>query len=82
MNDNQKEMYERWGKTPPTSEPHGTPEEIAKNMVKLKPTSWRQEGNKLIGETPMGPLVQFIPTDMLLMGTDEKGLPILQKMVV
>lgn len=81
LNDNEKEMYERWGKTPPSHEPHGTPEEIAKNMIELKPTEWKQQGNKLIGETPMGKLVQYIPTNLILKGTDPQGLPILEKVV-
>lgn len=82
LNDNEKEMYERWGKNPPTHDPHGTAEDIKENMKPLRPTKWRQEGNKLIGDTEMGRVVQFVPTDMILQGTDEKGLPILKKVVL
>lgn len=67
------------GAAPPVAIPHMTEEEIAQNMKPLKPNTWRLEGNKLIGETEMGPLVQFIPTDYILTGTDDKGLPILKK---
>lgn len=75
-------MYERWGKQPPTHDPHGTDKDIKENMKPLRPTKWRQEGNKLIGDTEMGRVVQFVPTDMILQGTDEKGLPILKKVVL
>lgn len=81
LNDNEKEMYSRWGKAEPTHEPHGTADEIAENMIELRPTKWRQEGNKLIGDTKMGKVVNIIPTDVMLRGTDKDGLPILEKMV-
>ena len=67
---------------PPTVITHTTEEDIAKNMKQLKPNQWRLEGNKLIGETEMGTLVQFIPTDYILTGTDDKGLPILKRVVL
>lgn len=70
------------GGTPPVAIPHMTEEEIQKNMKELKPNSWKLEGNKLIGETEFGPLVQFIPTDYILTGTDDKGLPVLKKIVL
>lgn len=59
---------------------HGTEDDIRDKLVKLKPTVWRQEGNKLIGKTQMGTLVNFIPTDYILQGTDEDGNPILEKL--
>lgn len=71
--------FARWGKTPPEHLPHGTPDIIRENMRRLKPNSWKLAGNKLIGETEMGPLVQFIPTNYICVGTDEDGLPKLQK---
>ena len=51
-------------------------------MKQLKPNSWKLEGNKLIGETEYGPLVQFIPTDRVLTGTDDNGLPIFKQIVI
>ena len=65
--------------TPPTRNPHGTEEDIAAKVKPLTPTNWRLEGNKLIADTEMGPLVNFIPTDLILTGVDEKGLPILKR---
>lgn len=74
----QKE-FEKWKKTPPSVAEHGTEAEIKEKMTKLMPNSWRLEGNKLIGDTDVGPLVQLIPTDYILKGTDKKGLPIFEK---
>ena len=75
-------QFAKWGKTPPTTEPHGTPEEIAKNMTPLQPKNWRVEGNKLIAQTEMGELVQFIPTDMIMTGLDDECRPILKKVIL
>lgn len=73
------DFIRKLGAAPPIATPHVTEEEILKNMKQLKPNSWRLEGNKLIGDTEMGRLVQFIPTDYICKGTDDKGLPILEK---
>lgn len=69
-------QFEEWGATPPTSEDHGTIEEIRSNLRPANPTNWRQEGNKLIADTDFGPLVNHIPTDHILTGVDDKGLPV------
>lgn len=74
--------FEELGIPAPTSDPHGTEQDIQKNMTRLMPTSWRQEGNQLIGETSMGRLVQTIPTNKILVGTDDKGLPIFRDIVI
>lgn len=73
------ELFEREGKAPPSHQPHGTDEEIAKNMKRLLPTTWRMAGNQLIGQTEMGELVQHVPTNLILTGVDDKGLPIFKK---
>jgi len=65
--------------TPPESINHGDPDGIRDKMVKLKPTTWRMEGNKLIGDTELGQLVNFIPTNMILTGTDEAGMPVFRR---
>lgn len=72
-------FYTKRGVTPPSRQPHTTIEEIVANMKPLKPTNWRQAGNLLIADTAMGELVNYLPTDYLLDGTDDKGLPILRK---
>lgn len=67
---------------PPEATPHGTPEDITENMKQLMPNSWHLEGNKLIGKTEMGNLVQTIPTDYILTGTDSNNLPIFSKVII
>ena len=75
-------LYEKWGKTPPTSDAHGDEETIRKNMVRLKPRNWKLQGNQLTADTEFGPLVNYIPTDYVLEGVDEDGLPKLRKIVL
>lgn len=74
--------FQSWGKLPPTHTPHGTPEDIRANMQKLRPKSWKLDGNRLTGMTEMGMISQFIPTDYICKGTDENGLPILEKIAL
>ena len=73
-----KSEYAKWGVTPPTADPHGTPDDIKQNLNRLMPHKWHLEGNKLIGQTDMGTLVQYIPTDYICTGMDN-GLPKLVK---
>lgn len=79
---NIEEMFNRWGKTPPAHYPHGTAEEIRANMKSVNCRNWRLEGNQLIAETDMGPLVQTIPSNYVCHGTGEDGMPILVKIHV
>lgn len=67
---------------PPTISEHGTEEDVRANMKQLLPSSWRLEGNQLVGMTEMGELRQTIPTDHILIGTDDKGLPIFHRIVL
>lgn len=75
-------FYKKHGKAPPKHWEHGTEQEIRENMVRLRPGSWRLEGNQLIGQTELGTLVQTVPTDVILTGTDDDGRPIFQKVVL
>lgn len=75
-------FYRKHGKEPPKHFEHGTEDDIKANMKLLKPSSWRLEGNKLIGETEMGPLVQTIPTDYIMTGVGDDGLPQFAKVVL
>lgn len=72
-------QYKTWGVPPPTSQPHGTPDEIKANLEQVRPTKWRMEGNKLIGESEYGEVVQFLPTNIVCDGSDKEGLPILRE---
>jgi len=74
--------FSRWGKTPPEHIPHGNADDVRQNLKRLKPNSWHMEGNQLIGETEMGPLCQFLPTDYICLGTDSEGMPKLKKIEI
>lgn len=76
------DQFRKWDVPLPTAESHGTEQELSENMKQLLPSEWRLEGNKLIGKTEMGELVQTIPTDYILEGTDSKGLPKFRKVVL
>lgn len=81
--EDQLKWYDKHQKARPTHTPHGiTSENINEHMRELRPDSWRLEGNVLRGMTEMGELVQTIPTDYILTGTDEKGLPVFKKVVL
>lgn len=74
--------YIKRGVDPPKRTQHGTdsPEDpISNKMRQLKPTNWRQNGNRLIADTEMGTLVRFIPTDRLFTGVDKEGNPQFRK---
>lgn len=74
------DWYRKHNVEPPGKTAHGiTPDEIQEKLIPLKPHSWRLEGNKLIAKTDMGELINFIPTDYILTGTDENGLPTFRK---
>lgn len=64
----------------PTREPHGRDEDIRANMRPANPRNWRLEGNILKADTDFGPYAHPIPTDYVMDGTDERGLPILRKL--
>lgn len=69
--------YEKLGIPPPSVFPHGmTPDQMVANLQPATPRNWRQEGNKLICDTEFGELVNYLPTDKLLTGTDELGMPV------
>lgn len=80
LNDKQDKDLAKWGQAPAKHLPHGTDQEIRDQLVPMKITKWRQEGNKLIGESDVGRVVNPIPTNMMLKGTDDKGMPILVKL--
>lgn len=67
---------------PPDAVTHGTDEEIREKLKTLKTWNWKLQGNQLTCQTEMGQLTQTVPTDVILVGEDEKGLPILKKIVV
>lgn len=76
----QTDFFRKFSMPAPQTITHGTEDDVKEKMTELKPTKWRLEGNKLIGDTEMGPLVNFIPSNYILKGTDSKGMPILEKL--
>lgn len=79
---NENWWYEKHGVAPPKKFDHGTEQEIRENMVRLRPGTWRLEGNQLIGKTELGTLVQTVPTDVILVGTDDDGLPMFKRVIL
>lgn len=71
--------YTKRGATPPQRTSHNlTADEIIEKLEPLKPTNWRLEGNKLIADTAMGPLINYISTDYIMTGVED-GLPVFKK---
>lgn len=82
-NENELKWFDRWGVTRPTHISHDLKiEDIEEKLKKLKVTSWTLEGNLLKGSTEMGPFAQTIPTDVVLVGETEEGLPKFKKVVL
>jgi hypothetical protein len=76
------EFYKKLQVAPPDVNPHGTDEDIRSQMKPLKTWGWKLEGNQLTAQTDHGPLTQTIPSNYICRGTDEKGLPLLEKIVL
>ncbi len=79
MSPEQLADFKNWGQPLPAREAHGTEDDIRANMKPLQPFNWRLKGNQLIADTEVGELSQTIPTDYILTGTDEQGLPVFKK---
>lgn len=73
------EMFERWGKAPPSHEPHGTEAEIRENLSPLKGKNWRMEGNMLTCDVAGGTHSQALPTNIICTGSRSDGMPILKR---
>ncbi len=84
-NDKELAFFDRHGKKRPEHLAHG--EDTWENpasarLEKMQLSNWKLEGNKLTCDTPNGPLVQFIPTDRIMKGTDSNGYPIFEKIAL
>lgn len=77
----QSSFFKNYNLPAPSTATHGSIDDIKASMTQLKPSSWHMEGNKLVGQTEMGPLINYLPTDVICRGTDKNGLPILEKIV-
>lgn len=68
----------------PTHLPHGIKDTeqnpLSEQIPRLKTWNWRLEGMTLMCDTDMGPFVQNLGrTDLICLGTDGDGMPILTK---
>lgn len=81
----QLKEFDKWHKARPTLEQHGVQDTfdnpLSGQLLEAHPRNWRMEGNLLACDTDFGPLRQHISTDWICLGTDDKGLPILKKVV-
>lgn len=73
-------QYDRWGVDRPTHEEHG--EVKPEDFVPFEATKWWMEGNVLKAEGNHGIVANFLPTDVICVGTDKDNKPILRKVVL
>jgi hypothetical protein len=77
--------FDYWKVARPSHEPHGVQDTwenpLSKQLVSGNPRNWRLSGNQLTCDTDFGPLTQTIPSDHILIGEDDKHLPIFKKLV-
>jgi chromosome segregation and condensation protein ScpB len=73
--------FQKLGITPPTSEAHGTTDDISEQLGKKMKHDWRQRGSVLFCiACPYEHATEPRFTDYLLQGTDDNGAPILKKL--
>jgi hypothetical protein len=77
-----EDLYEQLGLTPPESIRHLTEDELREKLKIESHHQWKQRGNMLYCSCELGSHSTQIPTSMMLQGTDEQGLPILQKIAL
>lgn len=73
------DFFRKYGLSPPETISHGTEEDISERLKPSKPTNWRLEGNKLIADTEIGQIVNFIDPGYICTGTDNHGHPVLKR---
>lgn len=76
------QWYDYHKKPRPSHEEHGVSDTWQAPLSKYirenypaHPRNWRQEGDLLKCDTDFGELAQRIPTNVILIGEDEQGLP-------
>lgn len=82
MTPEELQQFADWKVPPPTRDPHGEDSWAHPASARLKsanPRNWRLFGNELTADTDFGKYVHFIPTDLIMTGIDDDGLPILKK---
>lgn len=75
------DWYARNNLKPPETIDHNlTPDDIGERVQRAVIKSWRQEGNHLIADTDIGEVVNVLPTNLILTGTDKNNLPTFKKL--
>lgn len=75
------DWYARNNVRPPEQIKHGLSiDDIVEKLKPLELKNWRQEGNRLIADSDVGEVVNPLPANYILTGTDDKGLPIFKKL--
>ena len=79
--DDELAEFDNWGVGRPIHEEHGqvTPENIRDLLEPAKVSKWWLEGNELCAESNHGFFRQTIPTNLLLVGTDDSGMPVFKE---
>jgi hypothetical protein len=77
-----KELYYELGLTPPESIAHMTEEELREKLTPIHNHRWSQQGTTLSCSCELGTHTTQIPTSHILTGTDNKGMPQLQRITV
>lgn len=83
--DKQLKEYRRWGVEPPSHDEHGEDSfahPISDKLVSVNPRNWRMEGpGLLVCDTDIGAYTQNLGPNVICLGTDKKGLPILKELL-
>ena len=79
----QEDQFRKWGVPLPEYHTHGTETDLESLREQLMPNEWHLEGNELVGKTLQGHVImQRIPTNYILTGTDSDGLPMLREITL
>lgn len=80
---NDDRFYEKLGVEPPKSDSHYTEEQLERlfeQQAQRQGHIWQQRGSRVTCTSCPFEHAFNVPTDMILQGTDEKGMPILKKL--
>lgn len=80
MTPEELEQFKNWGVPLPSRDAHV--KDGQQQWEKPHLTNWRLEGNILKADSNLGTHGWSLPTDYILDGTDESGLPMLRKLVL
>lgn len=77
--DKELQWYDKVKQPRPSHEEHGVADTwespLSEKLVRAHPTNWHMVGNVLHCDTEYGPFTQVMPTNYILTGTDDQGLP-------